>query len=125
MAGRVRVRMKQHNLGRQLTMEEVVKSRVRTEVTSWKRRELAAPESRAPELLRRMACSSPANRLMRITLRALHTSPAALYAMASFWTHEQAAGLYMRLVIGRSCWSPYSTRSVPHSPNHMAVLLSL
>ena len=54
-------------------MEEVVNSRVSTEVMSWNRRELAAPDSRAPLLLRRMACSSPASRLMRITLKALHT----------------------------------------------------
>ena len=53
-------------------MEEVVKRRVRTEVMSWKRRELAAPDSRAPLLLRRMACSSPASKLIRITLNALH-----------------------------------------------------
>jgi len=31
-------------------MDEVVKRRVRTEVTSWKRRELAAPDSKAPLL---------------------------------------------------------------------------
>ena len=46
--------------------------RVSTDVMSWKRRELAAPDSRAPLLLRRMACSSPANKLIRITLSALH-----------------------------------------------------
>ena len=52
-------------------MEEVVKRRVRTEVTSWKRRELAAPDSNAPELLSRIACSSPASKLILITLNAL------------------------------------------------------
>lgn len=52
-------------------MEEVVNSSVSTEVMSWNRRELAAPESRAPLLLSRMACSSPASRLIRITLKAL------------------------------------------------------
>jgi len=52
-------------------MDDVVKRRVRTEVMSWKRRELAAPDSKAPLLLSLMACSSPASRLMRITLKAL------------------------------------------------------
>lgn len=56
-------------------MDEVVKRRVRTEVTSWKRRELAAPDSKAPLLLSLMACSSPASRLMRITLKALWKQP--------------------------------------------------
>lgn len=36
-------------------MDEVVKRRVRTEVMSWKRRELAAPDSKAPLLLSLMA----------------------------------------------------------------------
>ena len=55
-------------------MEEVVNSRVSTEVMSWKRRELAAPDSRAPLLLSLIARSSPARRLMRITLNALQHS---------------------------------------------------
>lgn len=55
----------------ELTMDDVVNSSVRTEVMSWKRRELAAPDSRAPLLLSLMACSSPASRLMRMTLSAL------------------------------------------------------
>lgn len=59
-----------------LTMEDVVNRRVRTEVMSWKRRELAAPDSKAPLLLRRMACSSPANKLMRMTLNALQGTKA-------------------------------------------------
>lgn len=64
--------VKEFRTTRQLTMEDVVNRRVSTDVMSWKRRELAAPDSRAPLLLRRMACSSPANKLMRITLSALH-----------------------------------------------------
>ena len=55
-------------------MEEVVNSRVSTDVMSWKRRELAAPDNRAPLLLSLMARSSPASRLMRITRKALHSS---------------------------------------------------
>lgn len=53
-------------------MEDVVNSNVRTEVISWKRRELAAPDSKAPLLLNLIACSSPASRLIRITLKALN-----------------------------------------------------
>ena len=56
-------------------MGDVVTSSVRTEMISWKRRELAAPDSRAPLLLSLMACNSPANKLMRMTLRALRGQP--------------------------------------------------
>ena len=59
----------------EVTMDDVVNSRVRTEVISWKRRELAAPDSRAPLLLSLMACSSPASKLMRMTLKALRGQP--------------------------------------------------
>ena len=79
--------------------------RVSTDVMSWKRRELAAPDSRAPLLLRRMACSSPANKLMRITLSALQDDNEAfvmdhgmssLYAKAAslIWDNAQCASAH-------------------------------
>ena len=54
-----------------LTMEDVVKSSVSTEATSWNSRTEAAPLRRAPLLLTFICFSSPANKLTLITLRAL------------------------------------------------------
>lgn len=83
-------------------MEDVVNRRVRTEVMSWKRRELAAPDSRAPLLLRRMACSSPANKLMRITLNALQGTQAhcqGLFMLMLYVGHPNTCqGLFMLML---------------------------
>ena len=54
-----------------LTTAEVVKRRVSTEAISWYRRMLAAPDSRAPLLLRCMLRISPARRLILSTRSAL------------------------------------------------------
>ncbi len=53
-------------------MEDAVNSSVRTEATSWNRRTLAAPLSRAPLLLSCTVLRSPDSRLMRSTRSALH-----------------------------------------------------
>ena len=52
-------------------MEDAVNSSVRTEATSWNRRTLAAPLSRAPLLLSCTVLRSPDSRLMRSTRSAL------------------------------------------------------
>ena len=87
-------------------MDEVVKSSVSTEAMSWYRRTEAAPLSRAPVLLKFICLSSPASRLIRITLRALHggpiVAPLTLLAILTAANAGNAALLKDNLAIVRS-----------------------